>query len=70
MMSGADPRQFPPFYGKSVRFFIINIFLKIIELSKLKCGKWSGQMFSFFNFWALDAPSINRKPGKGNFREL
>ena len=47
---------------KSVRFFIINIFLIIIiiELSKLKSGKWSGQMFSFSSFWALD-----RNPGRG-----
>ena len=50
---------------KSVRFFIINIFLIIIiiELSKLKCGKWSGQMFSFSNFWALDRNSRKRTLG-------
>ena len=48
---------------KSVRFFIINIFLIIIvELSKLKSGKWSGQMFSFSSFRALD-----RNRGKGTF---
>ena len=46
---------------KSVRFFIINIFLIIIvELSKLKSGKWSVQMFSFSSFRALD-----RSRGKG-----
>ena len=41
---------------KSLRFFIINIFLIkiIIELSKLKSGKRPGQMFSFSNFGALD----------------
>ena len=27
-------------------------------------------MFSFSNFWEFDAPSMNQKPGKGNFREL
>ena len=48
---------------KSVRFFIINIFLIIIvELSKLKSGKWSVQMFSFSSFRALD-----RNRGKGTF---
>ena len=52
------------------QIFIRNIFLIIIELSKLKSGKWSGQMFSFSNFWEFDAPSMNQKPGKGNFREL
>ena len=41
-----------------------------IELSKLKSGKWSGQMFSFSKSQALDAPSMNQKPGEGNFREL
>ena len=46
---------------KSVRFFIINIFLIIVvELSKLKSGKWSGQMFSFSSLRALD-----RNRGKG-----
>ena len=55
---------------KSVRFFIINILLIIIKLPKLKSGKWSRQMFSFCNFRALEAPSMNQKPGKGNFREL
>ena len=52
------------------QIFIRNIFLIIIELSKLKSGKWSGQMFSFSNFWEFDAPSMNQKPGKGNFRAL
>ena len=42
---------------KSVRFFTINIFnnkIIIIELSKLKSGKWSGKIFS-----------LDRNPGKG-----
>ena len=41
-----------------------------IELSKLKSGKWSGQMFSISNFQALDTPSVNQKTGEGNLREL
>ena len=46
---------------KSVRFFIINIFLIIIvEISKSKSGKWSVQMFSLSSFRALD-----RNRGKG-----
>ena len=44
----------------------------------MKSGKWSGQMFSFSNFWEFDAlllptsppPPMNQKPGKANFREL
>ena len=37
----------------------------------MKSGKWSGQMFSFSNFWKFDAsPPMNQKPGKANFREL
>ena len=53
--------------GKSVRFLIINIFLIIIiiDLSKLKSGKRSGQMFSFSNFGALD-----RNPEKGTLGKL
>ena len=27
-------------------------------------------MFSFSNFWEFDAPSMNQKPEKGNFKEL
>ena len=27
-------------------------------------------MFSFSNFWEFDAPSMNQKPGKLNFKEL
>ena len=27
-------------------------------------------MFSFSSFWEFDAPSMNQKPGKGNFKEL
>ena len=27
-------------------------------------------MFSFSNFWEFDAPPMNQKPGKANFREL
>ena len=30
----------------------------MIKLSKLKSGKWSGQMFSFYNFRALDARNL------------
>ena len=47
---------------KSVRFFIINIFLIIItiDLSKLKSGKRSGQMFSF----------SERNPEKGTLGKL
>ena len=46
---------------KSVRFFIINLFLKkMVELSKLKSGKWSGEQFSFSNFRALDRNSGKR----------
>ena len=37
----------------------------IIELSKLKSGKWSGQMFPFSNFGALD-----RNPEKGTLGKL
>ena len=37
----------------------------------MKSGKWSGQMFSFSNFWKFDAsPPMNQKPGKANFRKL
>ena len=39
----------------------------------MKSGKWSGQMFSFSNFWEFDAlppPPMNQKPGKANFRKL
>ena len=53
---------------KSVRFFTINIFnnkITIIELSKLKSGKQSGQMFSFSSFRALD-----RNPRKGTLGTL
>ena len=35
----------------------------------MKSGKWSGQMFSFSNFWEFDALP-NQKPRKANFREL
>ena len=56
---------------KSVRFFIVNIFLIVNRtFSKLKSGKWSRQTFFFSNFRALDAPSMNLKPGKENFRKL
>ena len=30
----------------------------MIKLSKLKSGKWSGKMFSFYNFRALDARNL------------
>ena len=53
---------------KSVRVFTINIFnnkITIIELSKLKSGKQSGQMFSFSSFRALD-----RNPRKGTLGTL
>ena len=66
-LAGADPHRFLPLQ-KSVRFFIINIFLTIIiiiELFKLKFGKWSGQMFSFSSFRAFYAPSMDQKPKKG-----
>ena len=39
----------------------------------MKLGKWSGQMFSFSNFWKFVAsplPPVNQKPGKAKFREL
>ena len=31
---------------------------------------WKTIGTNFSNFWALDAPSMNQKPVKGNFREL
>ena len=31
---------------------------------------WKMVGTNFSNFWALDAPSMNQKPVKGNFREL
>ena len=71
-LTGADPHRFP-LLRESVRFFIINIFLVIIiiELFKLKFGKWSGQLFSFSSFRAFYASSIDQKPRsqprKGNF---
>ena len=51
---------------RSVRFFIINIFLIkiIIELSTSKSGKRSGQMFSFSNFGALDRNPEKETLGK------
>ena len=69
LLTRADPHWFPSFY-RNQSAFSQNVFLIIIEFSKFKSGKWSGQMFSFSNFRALDAPSMNQKPGKGNFREL
>ena len=52
--------------GIGPSFFKINIFLIIIiELSKLKFGKWSEQMLSFSSFRAFYAPSMDQKPKKG-----
>ena len=48
---------------KSVRFFIINIFLIIIIIIELSKMVWTNVFF--FQF-----PGIKQKPGKGNFRDL
>ena len=67
--TGADPRPVFTVLRKIGQSFH-NTHIFNIELSKLKSGKWSGQMFSFSKSQALDPPSMNQKPGEGNFREL
>ena len=55
---------------KSVRFFITNIFLIINRTFQVEIWKMVCTNVFFSNFRALDAPSMNQKPGKENFREL
>ena len=48
-------------------FYSLNIYIYKLKLSKMKSGKWSGQMFSFYNFRELFASEI---PGKGKSKKI
>ena len=65
LLPHADPHQFPSFYRNQSAFHNKHIFN---NNRTFQVEIW--KMFSFSNFGALDAPSMNQKPGKGNFREL
>ena len=65
--SRRGPRPVSNVLRKSVRFFIINIFL-IKKLSRLKSGKWIGQILYPRRIELANIPSEwLRNPGKGTW---
>ena len=67
---GADPHRFPPFYSNGLDFSHkhIQTYSNNGRTFQVEILKMVWTDVSFSNFRALDSPSINRKPGKGNFR--